>query len=163
MYLYHRAPEEMKGNSIKPLNDLKKEHPELANKYFLKYNGREQVTKQKVPPLNCEWNDVVFLSAVDPEVVYSEYEKWLGKKVGERVFYKIKIDDLDEDKLIIYRVDKLKVGMSEGEREKLWEKFDKEEYEKLSKFPPEQILAWQKKSRIGFTCSSVECYTTLYV
>ena len=68
-YLYHRVPKNLKGNILYPLNVLKEKHPDIYEEQASKYIGREQITQQIIPVLNCLWNDVLHFSAVNPEEV----------------------------------------------------------------------------------------------
>src|SRR4051812_37580591 len=68
-YIYHKIPKDMHGNVLFPLNVLKEIHPDLFQKEALKYVGREYIMEQKIPFLNCLWNDVLHFSAVNPSVL----------------------------------------------------------------------------------------------
>ena len=65
-YLYHRVPENMQGSVLYPLNMLKEKYPEIYQKQFSKYMGREELTKSVIPILNCLWNDVLHFSPIHP-------------------------------------------------------------------------------------------------
>jgi hypothetical protein len=69
MKLYHRRSRNFWGNILYPLNALKKSAPELYQAHRAKYDGREWVMDQRVPLLDCLWNDVLHLSPVHPERV----------------------------------------------------------------------------------------------
>ncbi len=68
-YLYHLVPEDMQGDILYPLNQLKERYPYLYTKESQKYVGREHITQQRIPILNCLWNDVLHFSAVHPKEV----------------------------------------------------------------------------------------------
>ncbi|HMS64522.1 MAG TPA: hypothetical protein PKD83_04625 [Ignavibacteria bacterium] len=70
-YLYHRVPQNLKGNILYPLNTLKEIHPVIYEEQIRKYTGREHVTKFVIPVLNCLWNDVLHFSSVHPRDVKS--------------------------------------------------------------------------------------------
>ncbi|MBK8551651.1 MAG: hypothetical protein IPL53_11555 [Ignavibacteria bacterium] len=78
-YLYHRVPKNLRGNVLYPLNTLKEIHPDLYEQQASKYAGREHITCQIIPILNCLWNDVLHFSAVNPEEI-SAYR--IRKKSG---------------------------------------------------------------------------------
>lgn len=67
IYLYHWVPKKTNGNILVPLNRMKELEPVLYSEYYKKYTGREAVTKQYIPTLNCLWNDVLHLTAVHPQ------------------------------------------------------------------------------------------------
>ena len=66
-YLYHRVPKNLQGQYLMPLTQLKKNHPEIYQEHLKKYEGRESLLKFKIPKLNCLWNDVIHLTAVQPK------------------------------------------------------------------------------------------------
>lgn len=59
----------MQGNVLFPLNTLKETHPDIYEKEASKYVGREQIMQQRIPTLDCLWNDVLHFSAVHPSQV----------------------------------------------------------------------------------------------
>ena len=61
-YVYHMVPEELKGEYLIPLNELKSVYPNLYGEYIQKYKDhphREKLLTRKIPKLECLWNDVV--------------------------------------------------------------------------------------------------------
>lgn len=68
-YIYHWVPENMQGDILYPLNVLKEKHPDLYQKEADKYVGREHIMQQKIPFLDCLWNDVLHFSPVHPSIV----------------------------------------------------------------------------------------------
>lgn len=65
-YLYHRVPENMSGHILYPLNVLKEKDIDLYTAHASKYKGREAIMEDRLPFLNCLWNDVLHMSAVHP-------------------------------------------------------------------------------------------------
>lgn len=63
------APEHMYGTVLYPLNALKEEHPAIYEQQVSKYVGHEHITQQRIPILDCLWNDVLHFSAVNPKEV----------------------------------------------------------------------------------------------
>ena len=64
--LYHRRSPDFRGSVLYPLNALREVAPELYERQRAKYAGREAILRQRVPPLNCLWNDVLHFSPVHP-------------------------------------------------------------------------------------------------
>jgi len=65
-YLYHAVPKNLQGSILYPLNELKEKHPDNYKKQLSKYVGRERIIQQRIPVLDCLWNDVLHFSAVNP-------------------------------------------------------------------------------------------------
>ncbi|MFO0743585.1 MAG: hypothetical protein U0469_00860 [Candidatus Paceibacterota bacterium] len=100
-YLYHRVPDDMKGNIIYPLNELKNIHPDLYLSKAIKYKGREDVMDNLIKSLEAKWNDVIFMSAVDPKELKEELIK-AGMKPKEFKFFQIDPTKLDLQKTKVF-------------------------------------------------------------
>jgi hypothetical protein len=113
-YIYHLVPKEMSGEVLFPLNTLKETEPDLYEKESAKYVGREQIMQDKLPILNCLWNDVLHLSAVHPSLVKEALLEAGRTKSFHSEFYEIDPHLLDPENTIVYlyknnkRGDKLK-------------------------------------------------------
>ncbi len=68
-YVYHGVPEQMIGHTLIPLTQMHAVNPELREKYLKKYKGREEVLQQRIPLLDCLWNEVVQLLPLHPRKV----------------------------------------------------------------------------------------------
>jgi hypothetical protein len=68
--LYHSPLRRAAGDELLPLNLLHDRHPEIYRQHRRRYDGREWVLDQRVPPLNCTWGDVVFFSPVDSTLIF---------------------------------------------------------------------------------------------
>ena len=64
--LYHRRPPDLRGSVLYPLNELRSVAPDLYERQRAKYSGREELLRQRVPRLDCLWNDVLHFSPVHP-------------------------------------------------------------------------------------------------
>ena len=64
--VYHRLPEEMRGTTLYPLNELRDREPSAYRDQVAKYEGREALLSKPVPPLGVLWNDVLHMSPVHP-------------------------------------------------------------------------------------------------
>jgi hypothetical protein len=67
--LYHRKSPDFRGSVLYPLNALRDVALDLYERQRAKYAGREDILRQRVPPLNCLWNDVLHFSPVHPSCV----------------------------------------------------------------------------------------------
>ena len=102
-YLYHGIPEDMKGDSLIPLNEMMSVDPELRAKYLEKYKGREEILERKIPLLDCLWNDVVQLLPLHPKKLF-ELQQQLGivEEIPDYSYYQIDVSQLDPNKTVIY-------------------------------------------------------------
>jgi hypothetical protein len=73
--VYHLVPPDLRGTVLYPLNQLKAIYPEIAAQRMAKYAGREHVLQQRVPPLDCVWNDVLMFSPVHPAALQAAMEE----------------------------------------------------------------------------------------
>ena len=69
-HVYHLKPENMHGNVLFPLSELSKQYPDLGKEYIKNYKGREEVILTKIELLSCSWQDVLFLSALNPILIF---------------------------------------------------------------------------------------------
>lgn len=100
-FLYHRVPKDFAGNILYPLNQLQEKYPSLYEEQISKYKGREFVKNQHIPVLDCLWNDVIHLGAVNPSEIYEELKKYDDTEYTSR-FYKIPPEILEEKNTIVY-------------------------------------------------------------
>ena len=127
-YLYHRVPENMKGDILYPLNQLKNVYPDIYLKEVEKYKGREEVMKQEVPYLNCLWNDVLHLSAVHPIEIDNALRKE-GTQLSGRLFYEIDPHLLETRNTVVY------LFRDRSKDKSNFVPFDPEEVSEFSIFP----------------------------
>lgn len=101
-FLYHRIPINMTGNILYPLNEIKDKYPEIYEHHVLKYAGREQLLKHKIPILNCLWNDVLHFSAVHPDEIKKSLTEAGDKKEFTLKYYKVDPKLLKPEITIVY-------------------------------------------------------------
>ncbi|MBI3494497.1 hypothetical protein HY004_00745 [Candidatus Saccharibacteria bacterium] len=100
-YLYHAVPNDLKDDKLYALNTLKEKHPDLYRIKNAKYEGREEVTQQSIPLLDCLWNDVIFLTAVHPQTLLDAYRKAGGSVDHSLRYFQIDVDSLQKDNLVV--------------------------------------------------------------
>jgi hypothetical protein len=98
MHLYHIALQRLVGKELVPLNKLRYESFALYNQAIAKYQGRGELMRVVIPPLNCLWNDVVFLTAVHPSDFGRVFEQ-AGSSLRKGAFYQIDARTLDRNRL----------------------------------------------------------------
>ncbi len=102
IYIYHSVPKNLTGDILYPLNVLKEKYPEVYEKEVAKYVGRERVMEQKIPILNCLWNDVLHFSPVHPAKIKQAMIE-AGKDSNYEVqAYKVDSTLIDPAKAVIY-------------------------------------------------------------
>lgn len=135
-FLYHRVPEQMIGDVLYPLNQLKDLHPNVYAEQIKKYEGREFVMEQQVPILNCLWNDALHFSAVHPQKIADELEK-LGQSLLGKKFYIIHPEKLEKEKAVVY------LYKHKSKKDKLlpenWTEFRIEDIDNYTELPEKTI------------------------
>lgn len=101
-YLYHWVPEDMQGEMLYPLNTLKDIYPDLYKEEASKYVGREHIMQQRIPILDCLWNDVLHFSAVHPSEVKEALFAAGRTKPYNTKFFQIDPHLLDPKNTIVY-------------------------------------------------------------
>ncbi len=102
-YIYHRVPNNLKGDVLYPLNTLKDIYPDIYDVEAGKYIGREHVPKQRIPLFeDALWNDVIFFVAVNPNKVYEARREAGWPDLKPQKYFKIDPRNLDQSKLGIF-------------------------------------------------------------
>jgi hypothetical protein len=117
-YLYHRIPDDFQGNILYPLNVLKDTIPDIYTRHISKYEGRTHIIEQRILLFdNCLWNDVVFLSAVEPTQLFEARRRAGWPDRPPQKFFKIDPRSLDQSKLgiFLYRPDVDNRSHTEGD------------------------------------------------
>jgi hypothetical protein len=96
----------MFGNILYPLNSLREINKETYEFHTSKYLGREILMEQKIPVLNCLWNDVLHCSPIDLRLIYKALIKAGHHKVRNIEFFKIPIELLKSIKFVKYKFDR---------------------------------------------------------
>lgn len=99
-YLYHGVPKDMRGNTLYPLNQLKEFYPDIYEKEATKYKNRGYLMEQKIPLLDCLWNDVLHFTAVPPIKIKNTLSS-LGKNYKYK-FYQIDPKEFSKENTVIY-------------------------------------------------------------
>jgi len=90
-YVYHHVPVNLTGSVLYPLNQLKQVYPEVGVVHLKKYQGREALLSQRIPRLNCLWNDVLHFSPVHPAKIKAAREE-AGHTFGSRRWRYFEVD-----------------------------------------------------------------------
>jgi hypothetical protein len=100
-FVYHLVPPDLRGTVLYPLNQLKTIHPEIAAKQMAKYAGRVHVLQQRVPTLDCMWNDVLMFSPVHPAALKAAMEE-AGHVRFPRRWFEINAQRFTRDNTALY-------------------------------------------------------------
>ena len=74
-FVYHGVPENMMGEEILSLNQLRSANLSAYGKNIEKYKGREAVIERNVPLLNCKASDVINLLPFNPKKLFEELQE----------------------------------------------------------------------------------------
>lgn len=99
-FLFHQVPEQLFGDTLYPLSSLRNVNRRLYLREHKKYRGREHVVLTAVPPLNCMWSDVVFLTAVHPCTWRRTFTE-VGIEVERLRYYAIEVSEIDTANLCV--------------------------------------------------------------
>ncbi len=107
-YLYHRKPKDLQGTTLYPLNALKDVFPDAYAFQAKKYAGREFIMQQRIPFLDCLWNDVLHFSAVHPQKILEALREAGDSLDGiSHKFFEIDPELLEPEKTIVFLYDGL--------------------------------------------------------
>lgn len=147
-YIYHRVVDNMQGNILYPLNQLKNIYPEAYVSHLKKYEKREHLLSTKIPILNCLWNDVLHFTAIHPKILFENLEK-SGFKAEELVWkrwFEIPIEALETENTIVclYRRD---ISVIPQARD--FHRFDPSKFSEYATVPPETIEYYKRQKADG--------------
>ncbi len=100
--LYHRVPDNMKGDVLVPASSLQHLDQEIYDKAVGKYSGRETWLDDFIPSLNSTWRDVINLSPVHPKHIRKALIEAGRSDSPEMGFYEIDPIALSKDNTVIY-------------------------------------------------------------
>lgn len=104
-------PKNFVGDTIYPLNQIKETLPEIYNQQSQKYGNRLELMEAKIPILDCLWNDVIHLLAVESDDLFTKYFDIVSKYNPDRIkilspiehnYFQIDSKTLDQDKSVVY-------------------------------------------------------------
>lgn len=144
MYLYHRVPPNMTGTVLYPLNQLKEKDQGVYESHVRKYEGRQRLMGFTVPVLGCLWNDVLFMSAVPPEVFCEAYYGAGFPRRRPMQFYRIDAEALDQSKLVV--LTKMHINQPQE-----YAPFNLADFEQYASIPQETLEYWAKEKEQGNT------------
>ncbi len=98
--LFHTAVTAPRGDELLPLSALREQHPDLYLRHRAKYTGREERLLERVIPLDCAWEDVVFLSPIDSSVLFGAMRS-SGRPVPEITMWPLDAGRLDPERCCI--------------------------------------------------------------
>lgn len=67
MFLYHAVHDQLQGDTLYPLKQLKEVNAALYEEAIKKYDDRKELLTRYVKVLDCYWGDVIFLSPIHPQ------------------------------------------------------------------------------------------------
>ncbi len=100
IYLYHMVPDNLRGDTLYPLNLLQKTYPAEYEAAKRRYVGREHLLTQRIAALDCFWGDVLFLTPCHPARIAKAFQE-IGLEL-DAAFYEIDATKLAPDKAAIW-------------------------------------------------------------
>jgi len=82
---------------------MENELPSIYASEITKYAGRESIMDERIPLLDCRWNDVVHLSPIHPNKVFKALSSAGVNDLIPSKWFKIPISKLDEKVTVIYK------------------------------------------------------------
>ncbi|WP_326645110.1 hypothetical protein OIE67_27170 [Nonomuraea fuscirosea] len=92
--LFHAMIADPRGDHLLPLAMLRERYPDLHARHIAKYVGREHLLDERVGPLACTWAEVVFLSPVNPTVLFDAIRSG-GRRMGDVPLWTLDASQLD--------------------------------------------------------------------
>lgn len=104
-YFYHLKSEDFNGKIIYPLSSLKEKDNKIYKQSIKKYKGREDQLTTRIDILDCEWQDCINLSTLNPakifEVAFLLGLKYNDNNIGKEIL-RFPISCLRDKKFCLY-------------------------------------------------------------
>lgn len=131
-----------------PLNILKEKYPMVFAEENEKYVDREGLTQQKIPILNCFWNDVVFVAPINPFKIFEAMTLAGLSPNPARPWYKIPINNVKDLPVVSYSYPKTGEG-DFGIRAEDVTLINPEQYQELLEVPQDTIEYYKEVAQKG--------------
>jgi hypothetical protein len=135
-FLYHARPDDMRGDTLLPLNQLRRLHPDVYERAREKYAGREAVTAFRVPVLDVLWNDALHLSPIHPARLAAAWAvAGLPESAWEGEFFAIPVDRIDAGRAVWFAQEVYLTRDAPDLPAEDFSPFDPARYEELAELP----------------------------
>lgn len=142
-YLYHRVPlNGVIGDRLYPLNTLQEQDYSVYAQAVSKYKGRESIMEQRIPTLDCLWNDVLFMTAVKPEDLRRARES-VRLDLRSTRFFRFVAEELDHSLMTVW------LAETSSKEEKDFVPFKPEDMPKYSVVPQKTLDYWKRMAEAG--------------
>lgn len=142
----------MTGEVLMPLNELRTVFPEAYAEHVGKYKGRENLLEERIPILECLWNDVLHLSPINPQTII---ETWRREKMDSYArkpatveVYKIPASLLRESTTVCFQSYNFNFEKYDPALEKYW-KFQQSVYREQAEVESTQVDVWRNDLQQG--------------
>ncbi|MGZ6440943.1 MAG: hypothetical protein ACXWRU_12865 [Pseudobdellovibrionaceae bacterium] len=151
-YAYHFKPQKMSGDFLIPLNGLRETHPATYAEHAKKYKGRETLMEEKIPILECLWNDVLHISPMNPQIIIDTWRKeglYEHARIPREIeVYKIPTRLILEESTICFQSFNFDFHNYDPSLEKYW-KFNHAAFQEQKEVEPKQLEIWQNDFKSG--------------
>lgn len=149
-FIYHLKPEPFLGTQLIPLNRMDKQS-DLYKHHAAKYIGREDLMLEKIPKLDCLWNDVVQFSALDPQIILSKLQEIHPNiPLSDMSYFKIPIKDiLSHHQTALFQRKSVKPRGDFSINDEDIELLTWESYQESTEVPQATIEYWENAKKNG--------------
>lgn len=151
-YVYHFKPRGMTGSQLIPLNDLQNRHPAAYAEHVKKYKGREQLLQERIPILDCLWNDALHISPINPQIIIDTWRAenlYAHARIPESIeVYKIPVDLLNDESTVYFQSFNFDFKSRDPGLNKFWQ-FQKSSFKEQTEVEPQQLNIWKADLEVG--------------
>jgi len=138
--IYHFVPDEMVGDVLYPLNELKEIYPKVYEKQKSKYEGCKFVMEREIPYLNCLWNDVLHFTAVHPKKIKESLD-------SSKTFKAFAVDpyQIEPSRAVVYLYQEKGKGLSKSD----FKSYSPDDVSQYADLPEETKKYYKKMQEAG--------------
>lgn len=152
-FIYHGVPQDLKGDTLMPLFDLKDIYPDLYEQQIKKYTDhpkRKNLPFKNIPLINCKRGEVLHNSSIHPYLVFMAMKSVFPHFDRSILFYKIPMKSLLNRELVFFDMNhpKYEFGL-ESDPEVAFKLINPSLYNEVKEVPKEAYEFFQEWKNRG--------------
>lgn len=146
-YIYHAVPENLMGETLIPLFDLKLSHPALFEKEMKKYDDhpvRKELPYKLLKKLNCPRGEVLHFSPIHPGLIFQALKSVFPEGNRSVRFFEIPIDRVTGIPTILFDMNRSDYAFGDDEPDNIFDWIEPEAYREI-KVVPEKAFEFYRE------------------
>ncbi len=146
-FIYHGVPQEMRGNILYPLFDLKKLFPAIYEGEIKKYDDhpkRKELPFKKIGKLNCARGEVLHCSSIHPALVFQALKTIFPDGNRSVRFYKIPLEKIRNLQSVLFDMNRSEYEFGKDDPDEVFDLIDPQNYLEIRTVPAAAYTFFQE-------------------